>query len=163
MNIHFFQYISSNLEIRWGDFLPQWNCNDLSRSGIHLVHFCVALTLAETFGVTFGDGWGAEFHAAEHPQYNVGVTTWDPCSKRFQMGWALDKASCLTCFTEYESWNMFLIRFHSLVQGEAFHTFSGSLRTSGGGWDQGRRVPFCGISGGYWMILVYVDYSLIDG
>jgi len=109
-------------------------------------------------------GWmGCRVPWAGHPRYNVGVTTWDPCSKRFQMGWALDKASCLTCFTEYESWNMFLIRFHSLVQGEAFHTFSGSLRTSGGGWDQGRRVPFCGISGGYWMILVYVDYSLIDG
>ena len=53
---------------------------DFSKLGIHSVYVCVAFTLAETFGVTFGDGWGAEFHAAEHPQYNVGVTTGDPCS-----------------------------------------------------------------------------------
>ena len=28
--------------------------------------------------MTFGDGWGAEFHAAEHSQCNIGVTTGDP-------------------------------------------------------------------------------------
>ena len=67
-------------EIRWGDFFTQWNYYGFSKLGIHSVYVCVAFTLAETFGVTFGDGWGAEFHAAEHPQYNVGVTTGDPCS-----------------------------------------------------------------------------------
>ena len=66
-------------EIRWGDFFTQWNYYDFSKLGIHSVYVCVAFTLAETFGVTFRDGWGAEFHAAEHPQYNVGVTTGDPC------------------------------------------------------------------------------------
>ena len=66
-------------EIRWGDFFTQWNYYDFSKLGIHSVYVCVAFTLAETFGVTFGDRWGAEFHAAEHPQYNVGVTTGDPC------------------------------------------------------------------------------------
>ena len=66
-------------EIRWGDFFTQWNYYDFSKLGIHSVYVCVAFALAETFGVTFGDGWGAEFHAAEHPQYNVGVTTGDPC------------------------------------------------------------------------------------
>ena len=71
-------------EIRWGDFFPQWNYYDFSKLGIHSVYVCVAFTLAETFGVTFGDRWGAEFHAAEHPQYNVGVTTGDPC-RRFSL------------------------------------------------------------------------------
>ena len=66
-------------EIRWGDFFTQWNYYDFSKLGIHSVYVCVAFTLAETFGVTFGDRWGAEFHAAEHPQYNVGVTTGGPC------------------------------------------------------------------------------------
>ena len=67
-------------EIRWGDFFTQWNYYDFSKLGIHCVYVCVAFELAQTFGVTFGDGWGAEFHAAEHPQYNVGLTTGDPCS-----------------------------------------------------------------------------------
>ena len=61
-------------------FFTQWNYYDFSNLGIHSVYVCVAFTLAETFGVTFGDRWGAEFHAAEHPQYNVGVTTGDHCS-----------------------------------------------------------------------------------
>ena len=65
----------------WGNFFTQWNYYDFSKLGIHSVYVCVAFTLAETFGVTFGDRWGAEFHAAEHPQYNVGVTTGDPCIK----------------------------------------------------------------------------------
>ena len=115
-------------------------------------------TWVETFGVTFWDGWGAEFHGPGIPGRMLGWLPGIPVASGFKIGCALDKASCLTCFTEYE---LFLIRFHSLVQGEAFHTFSGSLRTSGGGWDQGRRVPFCGISDGYWMILLYVGYSLI--
>ena len=76
-----FQHFFLHAEIRWGDFFTQWNYYDFSKLGTHSVYVCVAFALAETFGVTFGDGWGAEFHAAEHPQYNVGVPTGDPCTQ----------------------------------------------------------------------------------
>ena len=75
-----FQHFFLHAAIRWGDFHTLWNYYDFSKLRVHSVYVCVAFALAETFGVTFGDGWGAEVHAAEHPQYNVGVTTGDPFS-----------------------------------------------------------------------------------
>ena len=44
-------------------------------------------TWAKTFLVLhFWDGWGAAFRAAGHPRYNVGMTTWHPCNKKFRPG-----------------------------------------------------------------------------